>query len=145
MRNGLKKSVQVILSIVVILVLLMWVLWKTVPRWLPSVAGHWLPEGTQLVLKGSPHWSNGTLQLPGLRYVAGDCTLADAKDARLSNASGRWALDLDTLTVDTACLSKLPSGEIHPPRFRWPISENDPSRSRQYRPFLCHTVAALRR
>ncbi|MFS7382166.1 YdbH family protein [Rahnella inusitata] len=111
MRNGLKKSVQVILSMVVILVLLMWVLWKTVPRWLPSVAGHWLPEGTQLVLKGSPHWSNGTLQLPGLRYVAGDCTLADAKDARLSNASGRWALDLDTLTVDTACLSKLPSGE----------------------------------
>ena len=112
MRNGLKKSAQILLSIVVIIALLLWVLWKTVPRWLPPLASHWLPAGTRLSLNGSPHWSGGSLQLPGLRYAAGDCVLASAKDVRLSKKTGRWALDLDTLTVDTACLTKLPASEI---------------------------------
>lgn len=111
MRNGLKKSAQILLSIVVIIALLLWVLWKTVPRWLPVVASHWLPGGTQLVLSGSPHWSYGVLQLPGVRYQAGDCTLATARNARLSHNTGQWALKLDALTVDTACLAKLPKSE----------------------------------
>ncbi|MCX2944974.1 hypothetical protein ORG37_18000, partial [Rahnella perminowiae] len=106
MRNGLKKGAQILLSIVVIMALLLWVLWKTVPRWLPVIASHWLPGGTQLVLKGTPRWSGGNLQLPGLRYLAGDCTLATARNARLSHDTGRWSLKLDALTVDTACLAK---------------------------------------
>src|SRR5476649_675905 len=45
MRKGLKKFVLVALSIVLILLLLVLILWKTVPRWLPSLAQHWLPAG----------------------------------------------------------------------------------------------------
>lgn len=111
MRNGLKRSAQILLSIVVIIALLMWVLWKTVPRWLPVVAGHWLPAGTQLTLKGAPRWADGVLQLPGVGYSAGDCQLATARNARLSRHDGQWALKLDALSVDTACLAKMPKSD----------------------------------
>ncbi|NGX85987.1 YdbH family protein [Rahnella sp. Lac-M11] len=115
MRNGLKRSAQIILSIVVILALLMWGLWKTVPRWLPPVASHWLPKGTQLTLSGAPHWSDGVLQLPGLRYSAGECALATAENARLSKEGGHWALNIDALKVDTACLAQLPKSDASTP------------------------------
>src|SRR5471030_38174 len=109
MRKGLKKFVQVALSVVLVLLLLALILWKTVPRWLPALAQHWLPAGTQLSLSDSPRWSDGVLSLPGLRYNAGNCVLAQAKNARLGQGTGRWVLVVDALTVDTACLSHLPA------------------------------------
>lgn len=108
MRKGLKKFVLVCLSTVLMLLLLALILWNTLPRWLPALVKHWLPAGTSLSLSASPRWSDGVLSLSDLSYQAGDCELAQAKNARLSKNSGRWDLAVDTLTVDTACLSNIP-------------------------------------
>ena len=115
MRKGLRYFALVCLATVLTLLFLAVVLWKTVPRWLPQVAQHWLPAGTSLRLSASPSWSNGTLSLPGMRYMAGDCELAQATNARLTHQSGRWALDADTLNVDTLCLSNLPKSSDNKP------------------------------
>ncbi|WP_459177476.1 YdbH family protein [Ewingella americana] len=109
MRKGLRNFVLVCLSTVLILLLLALILWKTVPRWLPGLAQHWLPAGSSLSLSASPRWSDGVLSLPGLSYQAGNCMLAQATNARLSKHRGRWALEADVLTVDTRCLSNMPA------------------------------------
>jgi len=115
MRKGLRNFVLVCLTTVLILLLLALILWKTLPRWLPDVVQHWLPAGTSLHLSGSQTWSDGTLSLPGLRYLAGECELAQTTHARLSQQSGKWTLEADTLNVDTACLSQLPKSTDNTP------------------------------
>src|SRR5471030_655449 len=129
MRKGLKKFVQVALSVVLVLLLLALILWKTVPRWLPALAQHWLPAGTQLSLSDSPRWSDGVLSLPGLRYNAGNCVLAQAKNARLGQGTGRCVLEVDALTVDTACLSHLPASAESKPLTLADIQNTLPSGS----------------
>lgn len=93
-----------------ILILLL-VLWQTVPRWLPRVAAYWLPAGSQLTLQGPLRWQNGGLSLPGAQYKVQQCLLADLGATRLHYRGGRWLLDSDKLSVDSACLSQLPAGE----------------------------------
>ncbi|MGV8925860.1 MAG: YdbH family protein [Ewingella sp.] len=117
MRKGLKKFVLVCLSTVLILLLLMLILWKTIPRWLPALAQYWIPAGTSLSLSASPHWSDGVLSLPGLSYKAGDCELVLAKNVRLNQVSGNWALAMDALTVDTLCLRNIPASAGKPLTF----------------------------
>lgn len=108
MRKGLKKFIGVCLSVVVFLLLLTLILWKTIPRWLPVLAQYWLPTGTSLSLSASPQWSDGALSLRSLSYKAGDCELAQANNIRLSKSRDRWVLAIDSLAVDTACLSNIP-------------------------------------
>lgn len=129
MRKGLKKIVLVGLSAVLILLLLALILWKTVPRWLPTLAQHWLPAGSTLSLSDSPRWSDGIFTLPALSYNAGDCVLAQAKNARLSQSSGRWALEMDALSVDTACLSNMPASDGSKPLTLADIQNTLPSGS----------------
>ncbi|KAB7896594.1 YdbH family protein [Rouxiella sp. S1S-2] len=111
MRKGLKHLLLTLLTVAMVLVLLLITLWKTLPQWLPAVAKHWLPPGTQLSFSSSPSWSDGELILPGVRYLAQDCLLADAQNVRLNKPSTGWDLQLDALNIDTACLSKLPASE----------------------------------
>ncbi|ORJ26709.1 YdbH family protein [Rouxiella badensis] len=108
MRKGPKRLIQILLAAVVAILLLLVLLWKTLPQWLPSLAGHWLAQGTALSLSSAPVWSDGQLRLPGLRYLAQDCVLADAQDIALDKAQKGWNLSLGSLSVDTACLSQYP-------------------------------------
>src|SRR5471030_1384080 len=129
MRKGLRNFVLVCLSTVLILLLLALILWKTVPRWLPGLAQHWLPAGSSLSLSASPRWSDGVLSLPGLSYQAGNCMLSQATNARLSKHRGRWALEVDALTVDTACLSHMPASAESKPLTLADIQNTLPSGS----------------
>ena len=105
------KRLKVFIGIVVSTAILLLVLWQTLPRWLPRVISHWLPQGSQLVLQGKPHWRQGALQLDGARFLAQDCLLAAVGPTRLAYQQGRWELISDKLNVDTACLSKLPAAD----------------------------------
>ncbi|WP_199635998.1 YdbH family protein [Serratia sp. PAMC26656] len=107
------KRLKVFIGIVTGIVILLLALWQTLPRWLPRVLAHWLPQGSQLVLQGKPRWQQGALQLDGARFTAQDCLLAAVGPTRLTYRQGRWQLIGDKLSIDSACLSKLPSGDAN--------------------------------
>ncbi|EIC85184.1 YdbH family protein [Serratia sp. M24T3] len=111
MRKGRKQLILTLLAVVVSLALVLAILWKTLPQWLPMVAKHWLPAGTKLVLSSPPHWSQGGWQLPDARYLADQCVLADAQNVSLQKQPDGWHLQLEQLSLDTTCLSKLPASE----------------------------------
>lgn len=111
MRKGLGIVAAILLTATVLLV----ALWQTVPKWLPWVAGHWLPAGSQLVLSSSPHWSQGTLWLPSTTLKVQGCTLLDVKGAAFSRFGKGWKGVADAFTVDTRCLSLLPASESSTP------------------------------
>lgn len=71
------KCAKIVVGLLLISALSLLVLWKTLPTWLPSVAGYWLPAGSQLQLTAPPVWRNGALRVGQLRYLAQDCTLAN--------------------------------------------------------------------
>lgn len=85
--------------------------WLTLPGWLPTVARFWLPEGTQLTLAGPLRLTRHGLQLPPMTFSAGACRLADSSRARLEFRHRRWVLTAGRLTLDSACLSRLPAGK----------------------------------
>ncbi|CAI1609247.1 YdbH family protein [Serratia plymuthica] len=107
------KRLKVFIGIVTGILILLLALWQTLPRWLPRVLAHWLPQGSQLVLQGKPRWQQGALQLDGARFTAQDCLLAAVGPTRLTYRQGRWQLIGDKLSIDSACLSKLPAGDAN--------------------------------
>lgn len=111
MRKGSKYLIFTLLSGVVGIALVLVILWKTLPQWLPTVAQRWLPQGTQLQLTSAPRWSEGAWRLPDVRYLAQGCVLAAAQGIVLNKPSDGWHLSLQQLNVDTSCLSKLPAGK----------------------------------
>lgn len=129
MRKGLRNFALGLFAVVLIILLLVMTLWQILPRWLPSVAKHWLPTGTSLSLSAPPFWSQGVIHLPGLRYFAGDCLLLQAEDVRLQNVSKRWDLRIARLNIDTICLNKLPkSADSDPVSVAW-LQNNLPAGS----------------
>lgn len=109
MKGTWKAAIVVLL----LLILLPLTLLLTLTHWLPTLAGIWLPAGTRISLNESPSWRDGKLRLPTLRYLVGDCQLAEVHNAALSHP-GRWRLDIDELNINSACLSKLPESEPTP-------------------------------
>lgn len=111
MRKGIKRLILTLLAVFGCLALLLAMLWNTLPQWLPMIAKHWLPPGSQLALSSTPRWSNGGLRLPDARYQVGQCVLANAQNIALEKQTDGWHLQLDALNLDTTCLSKLSSGQ----------------------------------
>ncbi len=109
----MKGKYKAIIALALILILLPLALLLTVANWLPTLAGIWLPQGTRIAMEASPRLSRGALLIPDLRYLAGDCELANVKNATLSHPS-RWRLQLDELTLNPDCISKIPLDESGP-------------------------------
>ncbi|WP_034946535.1 YdbH family protein [Erwinia oleae] len=107
MSRGWKIFTTAVLTLILLLAGLM----LTVTRWLPHLAGIWLPAGTSVALDGRPQWRNGGLFVPDVRYLAGDCPMAVVKDATLQHTSGRWRLHAAGLDIDSDCFNQLPAGE----------------------------------
>lgn len=105
------RSLRRLLAALLALTLLVLGLLLTVTQWLPQLAGLWLPPDTRIVLDGSPRWRNGGLWLPAVRYLAADCTLASVEQATLSRQAARWRLSARQVTLDSACLQKLPHSD----------------------------------
>ncbi|WP_244664973.1 hypothetical protein [Candidatus Symbiopectobacterium sp. 'North America'] len=80
--------------------LLVLVIWYTSPQWLASVARSVLPEGASFTLKSRPVWHQG-VNTAGVRIAVGDCVLLDVDN--IQRAQQRWRVDIDRLTLDTAC------------------------------------------
>jgi hypothetical protein len=107
------RRLKVFIGTVAGCAILVLALWQTLPRWLPGVLSHWLPAGSRLELQGNLHWRQGGLALAGARFTAQDCLLANVGPTRLAYHQGRWQLSSDKVSVDSACLSKLPGGDAN--------------------------------
>lgn len=111
MKKGCKRLILTLLAVVGSLALMLAILWKTIPQWLPAIAKHWLPQGTQLIFSSSVRWSQGKWYLPDARYLANQCVLANAADIGLEKQPDGWHLQLGELDFDTTCLSQLPASQ----------------------------------
>ena len=97
------------LALLLLCILLPLTLLLTVGSWLPGLAGIWLPAGTRIAIESRPHIGLHAVEIPDIRYQVGECTLAHISVVTLSHPS-RWQLHARDVTLDTACLAKLPAG-----------------------------------
>lgn len=100
-------------ALLLLLILLPLTLLLTFSYWVPTLAGIWLPVGTRIAIEKSPRLSRDSLLIPDLRYIVGDCLLAQVSNAELSHPS-RWKLHLGALNIDSVCLNKLPQSSAPP-------------------------------
>ncbi len=107
MTRGLRRTLAALLALILLLLGLL----LTLTQWLPRLAGIWLPENTRVELKGTPRWHQGALHLPAVRYLAGDCELANVSDAALGWQQKRWQLSAGEVQLNSDCLQSLPQTE----------------------------------
>lgn len=94
-----------------LILLLLFVSWRTMPQWLPRIAGIWLPAEMSLTLHSPPVWYERGLQSEGIRLSVGECTLLDVQNIMLYRQSGRWTIDIDAVTLNSDCLPHLASDD----------------------------------
>lgn len=104
MTRGLRRLLAALLALILLLLGLL----LTLTHWLPRLAGIWLPENTRIELHGAPHWQQGRLVFPDVRYLAGDCLLAQVADVGLGRTQQRWQLDAREVALNSDCLQALP-------------------------------------
>ncbi|MFP2424071.1 YdbH family protein [Pseudescherichia vulneris] len=109
----MKGTWKAAIALLLLLALLPLTLLLTLTHWVPTLAGIWLPAGTRIALDQSPRITRNALHIPALRYLVGDCQLAQVNDAELSHPS-RWRLHIGALDINSACLSKLPESTPTP-------------------------------
>ncbi|QHM75429.1 hypothetical protein C7M52_01383 [Mixta theicola] len=108
---AMRRRLFFALASLLTLVLLVLALLLSVTHWLPRLAGIWLPQGTRIALDAAPRWRQGKLHFPAVRYLAGDCALASADELTLGYRDARWQAGARRLTLDSACLSRLPASD----------------------------------
>ncbi|WP_407732703.1 YdbH family protein [Pseudocitrobacter faecalis] len=109
----MKGKYKAALALLLLIILLPLTLAMTLGYWVPTLVGIWLPTGTRIAFEQSPKFTRSGLQIPDLRYFAGDCTLARLENVSLSHPS-RWQLHAGSVNIDSACFSKLPQTDAVP-------------------------------
>lgn len=104
MTRGLRRLLAALLALILLLLGLL----LTLTHWLPRLAGIWLPENTRVELHGAPHWRQDRLVFPDVRYLVGDCLLAQVADVGLGRTQQRWQLDAREVALNSDCLQALP-------------------------------------
>ncbi|OTA15685.1 hypothetical protein Xvie_02539 [Xenorhabdus vietnamensis] len=101
---------------VILLALLVVIGWYTLPRWLPLIASHWLPQGVTLSLS-QPRWTKNTLWLDELSLKAKECEWINASELSMEYLSKEksenrhWNIYAANIDSQSQCLAQLPAGE----------------------------------
>lgn len=109
----MKGKYKAALALLLLIILLPLTLAMTLGYWVPTLVGIWLPAGTRIAFEQSPKITRSGLQIPDLRYFAGECALARLENVSLSHPS-RWQLHAGSVNIDSACFSKLPQSDAVP-------------------------------
>lgn len=109
----MKGKYKAALALLLLIILLPLTLAMTLGYWLPTLVGVWLPAGTRIAFEQSPKITRSGLQIPDLRYIAGECTLARIEHLSITHPS-RWRLHAGSVNVNSACFSQLPQSEAVP-------------------------------
>ncbi|KMJ43852.1 hypothetical protein AB204_17470 [Xenorhabdus khoisanae] len=110
------RLLKVFAVMVIVLMLLVLAGWYTLPRWLPSIAGHWLPQGVTLSLS-QPKWKKNALWLDRLSLKAKTCEWINVSGlsieySRRENTEGRhWEVHVANIDTQSQCLVHLPVTE----------------------------------
>ena len=99
------KFLIILLSLLVIVITAI----LSVNQWVSQLAGFWLPEGTRLQLKGQFHFADRSLVLPDLTLASANCDLASVTALSLGYQQQMWRLIAGDISIDSACLARLPS------------------------------------
>nr|WP_323863646.1 YdbH family protein [Xenorhabdus sp. Flor] len=98
---------------IILLVLSVLIGWFTLPRWLPLIASHWLPQGMTLSLT-QPKWEKNILLLDHISLQIQECELLrisglSAGYSRNKQGAERyWDLHIAEVYSQSECLSQLP-------------------------------------
>ncbi|OTA19960.1 hypothetical protein Xbed_01890 [Xenorhabdus beddingii] len=90
--------------------------WSTLPRWLPLVASHWLPQGVTLSLS-QPKWRKNALWLDNLSLKAKACEwinisgVSIAYSPRENTENRDWNIHVANIDSQSQCLAQLPVTE----------------------------------
>ncbi|QKN82044.1 YdbH family protein [Scandinavium goeteborgense] len=109
----MKGTWKAAIALLLLLILLPLTLLLTLTHWVPTLAGIWLPAGTRIAIEKSPRITRNSVRVPELRYLVGDCQLAEVHDLELSHPS-RWRVHVGQLDMNSTCLSKLPESTPTP-------------------------------
>ena len=104
MTRGLRRLLAALLALILLLLGLL----LTLTHWLPRLAGIWLPDGTRIEITGRPGWHQGAVTLPQLRYLTGNCPLAEIEQVALGRSQQRWQLSAQRVTLSSTCWQALP-------------------------------------
>ncbi|MDC9593008.1 YdbH family protein [Xenorhabdus sp. IM139775] len=110
------KILKVFAVMVILLTLLVLVGWYTLPRWLPLIASHWLPQGVTFSLS-QPRWTNSTLWFDELSLKAKECEWMNVSGLSVAYLSGEnrddrhWNIHAANIDSQSQCLAKLPATE----------------------------------
>ncbi|WP_409308677.1 YdbH family protein [Pectobacterium sp. B1J-3] len=99
----------------VVIILLLFLLWRAMPQWLPRLAGLWLPAEMTLTLRSTPVWHERGIQSDGVVLTVGTCPLLDVRNITVQRQAGRWAVNMDALTLNSDCLAHLTTESTDPP------------------------------
>ncbi|RAU37757.1 YdbH family protein [Enterobacter sp. ECC-175] len=103
----MKGKYKAAIALLLLLILVPLTLLMTLAQWVPTLAGIWLPVGTRIAFDESPRLTRHAVVIPDLRYLVEDCEIAKVQNITLAHPS-RWRLDVGSLDLNSACLSKLP-------------------------------------
>ncbi|MDE9464816.1 YdbH family protein [Xenorhabdus bovienii] len=110
------KIFKVFAVMITLLVLLVLAGWYTLPRWLPLIASHWLPQGVTLSLS-QPKWEKNTLRLDDLALKAKGCEWVNVSGLsvgypRKEQTKERyWNIHAASVHSNSSCLLQLPATE----------------------------------
>ncbi|MDX7990960.1 YdbH family protein [Xenorhabdus littoralis] len=108
------KILKVLSVMMLLLVLLVLAGWYTLPRWVPLLAGHWLPQGVTLSLT-QPELKKSGLWLDGISLKAKECDWIRISGLlveypRWENTEGHdWNIHVANIASQSQCLSQLPA------------------------------------
>ncbi|MDC9596320.1 YdbH family protein [Xenorhabdus anantnagensis] len=114
------KILKVFAVVVILLALSVLSGWYTLPRWLPLIASHWLPQGVTLSLS-QPRWTKNALWLDELSLKAKECEWINVSGVSVAylfreiskeNSEDRyWNIHAANIDSQSQCLAQLPVGE----------------------------------
>ncbi|QTL38362.1 YdbH family protein [Xenorhabdus budapestensis] len=108
------RILRVFTVMIILLVLSVLIGWFTLPRWLPLIASHWLPQGMTLSLT-QPKWEKNILLLDHLSLQIQECELFKVSGLSAGysrNAQGAeryWDIHIAEVYSQSQCLSQLPA------------------------------------
>ena len=104
----MRKLLKTLVVLSVLLLMMIPVVWLTLPRWLPVVVKSYLPDSVTLSLS-QPELRGRGIHITDWALKGTNCTLADGHNlsVRYSRA-GQWQIDASGLTSDTECMQTLP-------------------------------------
>ncbi|AOM39915.1 YdbH family protein [Xenorhabdus hominickii] len=110
------KILKMLVVMMTLLVLLVLAGWHTLPRWLPLIASHWLPQGVTLSLS-QPELKNNALWLDRLSLMAKECELINASGISVGYPHRRntekhyWNIHVANIDSQSQCFGQLPTTE----------------------------------